>query len=283
MTDIKVSVYCSTYNHKEYIRDALNGFLKQKTCFKFEIWIHDDASTDGTSLIVQEYVDKYPDIVHAVIQKENQYSKGVRAAVRDVFPRLKGKYIATCEGDDYWLDEYKLQKQVDFLDKNSEFSVCVHNTIKFNMKTNCSELMFFDSSNDREITLLDVILWGKSGFHVSSILCDANLFINQPLICSPSLDLQTAIIFALKGRIWFINEIWSFYRFNVKNSWTDRIRNSSDFGVKSLQYQIKLFSSANEYSHHLYDELFSKAISIKKYQLLMNNTEIREFDPKKFK
>ena len=118
-----VSICCLSYNHEPYIRDAIEGFLMQKTDFPFEILIHDDASTDGTADIIREYEAKYPDIIKPIYQTENQYSKGIKVSQVYQFPRAKGKYIALCEGDDYWTDPYKLQKQVDFLEANPAFGL----------------------------------------------------------------------------------------------------------------------------------------------------------------
>lgn len=120
-----VSVCCITYNHEPYIAQSLDGFLMQKTSFPFEVLIHDDASTDRTADIIREYEKKFPKIIKPIYQKENQYSKGNRAILASfVYPRAKGKYIALCEGDDYWIDENKLQMQVDFLEKNPEYGMC---------------------------------------------------------------------------------------------------------------------------------------------------------------
>lgn len=116
-----VSISCIAYNHESYIRQCLDGFLMQKTTFSFEILIHDDASTDNTTDIIREYERKYPDIIKPIYQKENQYSKGIPISATFNWPRAKGKYIAMCEGDDYWIDPLKLQKQVDFLEKHSDF------------------------------------------------------------------------------------------------------------------------------------------------------------------
>lgn len=88
--------------------------MQQKTNFPIEVLIHDDASTDGTQDIIREYEKKYPNIVKPIYQKENQYSKGVKVSLVYNYSRARGKYIALCEGDDYWTDPYKLQKQVDF-------------------------------------------------------------------------------------------------------------------------------------------------------------------------
>ena len=114
--EIVVSTYCLAYNHEKFIRDALEGFVSQKTNFRYEVLVHDDASTDGTARIIREYEEKYPDIIKPIYQKENQYSKGIDIVGTIITPRLKGTYIAICEGDDYWTDPEKLQRQVDILE-----------------------------------------------------------------------------------------------------------------------------------------------------------------------
>lgn len=116
-----VSISCITYNHAPYIRQCLDGFLMQKTDFAFEILIHDDCSTDGTAEIIKEYESQYPDIIKPLYEEENQWIKGRRGSTVFNFPRAKGKYIAMCEGDDYWTDPLKLQKQVDFLEKHKDY------------------------------------------------------------------------------------------------------------------------------------------------------------------
>ena len=116
--DIMVSICCTAYNHAPYIRQCLDGFVMQQTTFSFEILIHDDASTDDTADIIREYEKRYPHLIKPIYQKENQYSKGVKIMATYNFPRARGKYIAMCEGDDYWTDPLKLQKQVDLLEQN---------------------------------------------------------------------------------------------------------------------------------------------------------------------
>ncbi len=118
-----VSVCCITYNHESFIRQAIEGFLMQKTAFPFEIIIHDDASTDETASIVREYAEKHPNIIVPILQTENQWSKGIRPSPTFVWPRARGKYIALCEGDDYWTDPLKIQKQVEFLEENSAYGL----------------------------------------------------------------------------------------------------------------------------------------------------------------
>ena len=117
-----VTVWCLTYNQKDFIRDALNGFVMQQTNFLFEVIVHDDASTDGTTEIVKEYAAKYPHIIKPKIESDNQWKKGglkhIVAIMNERFRR--GKYIAFCEGDDYWTDTNKLQQQVDCLEINHD-------------------------------------------------------------------------------------------------------------------------------------------------------------------
>lgn len=118
-----VSILCDTYNHEGFIKETLEGFSNQKTTFPFEIIIHDDASTDKTASIVKEFADQYPLIIKCILQKENQYSQKINFWSDITFPMARGKYIALCEGDDYWIDELKLQKQVDFLESNNEYVI----------------------------------------------------------------------------------------------------------------------------------------------------------------
>jgi glycosyltransferase involved in cell wall biosynthesis len=124
-----VSVCCITYNHAAYIEETLRGFLMQRTDFAFEILIHDDASTDGTADIVRRYAERYPHLVRAVCQRENQYARGhTKVNFEFNFPRVQGEFIALCEGDDAWTDPYKLQQQVDHLRAHPGCTVCAHLT-----------------------------------------------------------------------------------------------------------------------------------------------------------
>ena len=156
--EVLVSISCITYNHVQYIRQCLDGFLMQQTNFAFEVLIHDDCSTDGTTEIIKEYELMYPDIIKPIYEKENQYQQGKPSgSVVWNFPRAQGKYIAMCEGDDYWIDPLKLQKQVDFLDANPEYSFCCH---RFSIyKQDCKQWLseyadsFYTDGKNLEITL----------------------------------------------------------------------------------------------------------------------------------
>jgi len=122
---VVVSIICHCFNHEEFIEDALNGFLMQKTNFPWEVIVHDDASTDRSVDIIKEYAEQYPDIIKPIFQKENQFIKGIKPTFF-TFKAAKGDFFAFCEGDDYWIDENKLQVQADFLRSNPDIAICGH-------------------------------------------------------------------------------------------------------------------------------------------------------------
>ncbi|RNI30861.1 glycosyltransferase [Rufibacter immobilis] len=122
-----VSIVALCYNHEPYIKDALDGFLMQETSFDYEVIVHDDASTDNSQKIILEYERRYPGIIRAICQSENQKSKGNGLVTKIAYSAAKGKYIATCECDDFWIDPQKLQKQVDFLEDNPDYIMCFTN------------------------------------------------------------------------------------------------------------------------------------------------------------
>ena len=118
-----VSICCTTYNHEKYIVDALEGFLTQETDFPIEILIHDDASSDKTADIIKAYQIKYPNLIKPIYQEINQYTNGKKVNLEFNLSRSKAKYIAICEGDDYWTDSKKLKAQVEFLNEHDVYVI----------------------------------------------------------------------------------------------------------------------------------------------------------------
>lgn len=119
--DTKVTVVCITYNHEEFIREALDSFLMQKTDFEYQIFVGEDKGPDSTADIVREYAEKYPDKIVAFLREENM---GAQHNLINLCEQAKTPYIAFCEGDDYWIDEYKLQKQYDYMEANQDVRIC---------------------------------------------------------------------------------------------------------------------------------------------------------------
>ncbi len=130
-TEPLLSIVCLAYNHASFIRKALESFLQQETDFPFEVIVHDDASTDTTAAIIADYAARYPSIIKPIYQTQNQFSLGEPFSMR-LFARAGGKYIAYCEGDDYWTDPTKLQQQVDFLEQHRDYVITFHDAFMFN-------------------------------------------------------------------------------------------------------------------------------------------------------
>jgi len=125
-----VSILCTTYNHERYLESTLRGFVGQQCDFPFEILIHDDASTDGTQALIRDWQQRYPTLIKPILQRENQKSRGVRP-LELLLARAQGEFIATCEGDDYWVHPGKLTRQVEHLRAHPEVSCVTHNYVHY--------------------------------------------------------------------------------------------------------------------------------------------------------
>ena len=156
-----VSICCLSYNHEKYIAQAVDSFLNQKTDFDIEIIIHDDCSTDKSLKILEEYENKYKGIVRIIRQKENQYSKGKRVLYEYLFPAARGKYIAVCECDDYWINPHKLNIQVAYMEKNPDCSLTFTATNILDDKGKTKE--FRPSKGEKDFSLAEIISYPDGG------------------------------------------------------------------------------------------------------------------------
>lgn len=215
-----VSICCITYNHEKYISDAIESFIMQKTSFPVEIIIHDDASSDNTTNIIREYEKKYPELFTCIFQKENQYSKGIRGiAAQFTFLLARGKYIALCEGDDYWTDPYKLQKQVDFLEANSDYGV-VHGNCNIYIEKN-NKWIYNANKNlknnvkiNSKTELFNLIVNGDYKIRTCTVLFRRELIdrINLEGLNFLMGDTPLWINFSLITGFKYFDEIWGVYR-----------------------------------------------------------------------
>lgn len=227
-----VSISCLTYNHSEYIEQCLDSLLMQKTKKPFEILIHDDCSTDGTTEIIRKYESNFPLIIKPYYEIENQYSIGNKFGSKEWnFPRAKGKYIAICEGDDFWTDEKKLQKQIDFLENNLNYTITCHNAIL--ISNNENKGLFNKIELPEELMADDLILnW--------SIPTASMLFRKEVCDIIPTIDglIQGDILMYLSaisiGRCHYDNKIMSAYRVNNPKSV------SSSFSQDYLTYYKRM-------------------------------------------
>lgn len=234
-----VSICCITYNHEKYIADALESFLKQETSFPFEIIIHDDASTDNTPKIVEEYQKRYPKIIRTILQKDNQYSKGKKPLRDFVTPLVRGKYMATCEGDDFWTDNKKLQIQVNFLENNPDYIMCFHKVKVVDVnKRFLGKYYGLANKGSKEIDIKEAATSGV--VHVSSRLFRTE-FYRKPkpewMNYARHGDYALALYSAAEGKVYYMDKVMSAYRMGVEGSIMTNFR--------------KNYSKQNEINYHL--------------------------------
>ncbi len=217
-TKALVAIRCITYNHEAYIRDALEGFIMQKTNFPFVAIVHDDASTDGTADIIREYAAKYPDIIKPIYETENQYSKhdgSLRRIMTAACEATGAKYIALCEGDDYWTDPLKLQKQVDFLESHPTFSLCFHNAHTKMLDGSINDTIY-NISGTREYTSSEILKnWT---IPTASVVYRSGAIDNDPIMSNPKFKFGDNVLFltaAKHGKLYCMDEYMSVYRKNI--------------------------------------------------------------------
>ena len=177
-----VTIRCTVYNHEPFLRQCLDGFVMQQTTFPFEAIIHDDASTDGSAAIIREYAEKYPNIIKPIYETENKYSKrGQISKIMDAAMHPSSKYIATCEGDDYWTDPHKLQIQVDFLESHPDYVISSHdfsvfdnnkNVIRYNGNVRYKDFSFDEKFNGYEYCTFSF----DDSFHLRFLATLANVY-----------------------------------------------------------------------------------------------------------
>lgn len=228
-----VSIKCLVYNHAPYLRQCLDGFIMQKTNFKFEAVIHEDCSTDGSASIIREYEEKYPDIIKPIYEKENQYSKRDGSLNRIIDPHLTGKYIAICEGDDYWTDPLKLQKQVDFLERNPDYGF-IYTAYREERNGRIGEI----KRTDFGIDCLRQYLKHEYGIiATASTLFKANLFHQREIDLSlPMADVPLWIQLMHASKAKYLDEDTTVYRILTESaSHSKDYRKKMAFGKSALQ------------------------------------------------
>ena len=244
--DCLVSILCTAYNHEQYIRSALESFVSQQTDFAFEVLVNDDASTDGTAAIIREYEEEYPEIIRPFYQAENQFSKGIGTIYENIFyPNARGKYFAFCEGDDYWTDESKLQRQVDFLESHPDYSACVHNTTLHFCNGSRPDELLIPSRGDHEVLYENVIRGPIDAYHTSSLMARREIIVQTPDFYRAATahgfaDYAWGLLLKLNGGIWFIDRSMSVYRlFSNQAAWTSVV--GGHYGVSGQYKRLQNF------------------------------------------
>lgn len=278
---IMVSILCLAYNHEKYIRDALDSFIKQNVNFQYEIIINDDCSTDNTPQIIKEYAEKYPEIIKPIFQKENQYSKHRRMIIDILMPQAKGKYFAFCEGDDYWTDINKLQKQFDFMEKNKEYSMCVSNAIIVdNNKNKVGEINTVNDNSN--LTCDDFILGGGEYVATNSIFSRMEYIKQLPTYFNDfSIDYLWQIFLSSMGKTYCFKDQMCVYRINTGLSWTDKIISDESKNISINKKIVDKLKEVNEYTNKKYNDSINKKIIELEFNIfyLENNFEMMKKEP----
>jgi glycosyltransferase involved in cell wall biosynthesis len=259
-----VSVKTITYNQAPYIRRCIEGVLMQKTTFPFELVIGEDCSTDGTREIVLDYAQKNPEIIRVITSESNVGAK--ENSKRTNFA-CKGEFIAYCEGDDYWIDPLKLQKQYEAGIKYDAVLVS-HGTIFLIYQVGKLIRSEIGLTQDESgyLDIEDIILKNKN-FETSSIFIRSNIIKNLPdwYEEAPIGDVPLKLISASLGKVYFISEIMSVYQKGLPNSWTDRkakIKSMNDTTWRSNfeKAYLEMYKKFDDFSGYRYSKTIHQII-----------------------
>ena len=281
-SEIKVSIICCAYNQENYIEDAIIGFLNQKTDFSYEILISDDASTDRTAEIIRNYEMKYPDLIKPVYFSENQYSKGNYPG-NTLFGKAKGKYLAICEGDDYWTSELKLQKQYEALEKHPECDMCAHSAYMVRAD-NKKTIGFVEPMKEDGILTMDQVIIGGGNFIATNSLFYRRIMKEHParFVVKYPIDYAVQMNGAMRGGILFLHEYMSAYRRGAENSWTLHMEQHQKVMLQHVKHMMTLLDMVDEETEHRYSESIKYAQLKYEFQMASVNRDRKQIYDKKF-
>ena len=245
-----------TFMHEKFIRECIDGILMQKTTFPVRVLIHEDASTDDTANIVSEYEKKYPRLIQAYYQTENSYSKKDARERRAPFHKWRiGKYEALCEGDDYWTDPLKLQKQVDYMEQNTDCSLCFH--AAEHIYESLPEKNYIHRPKNipksGKFTIRDAIL-GGGGFMTTNSMLFLSKYVKDPpkwVVQAPAGDLALMLLLGAKGSIGYIDDVMSVYRKGIPGSWTSAMLDMQK-RIRHYRKVAVMWDEFNRYTNRRY-------------------------------
>lgn len=263
-TDIQVSILCTAYNQVDYIEQAIQGFLRQKTTFNFEVLIHDDASMDGTAEIIKKYQQIFPKKIRCIFQQQNQFSKGV-SVTKNLFKIARGKYIALCEGDDFWIDDNKLQIQFDFLESHRDYSLCVHSGYNAYADGKLMTGLFRPFKSNQTVDLIEIM--------ENWLFPTASIFYRKELrdpydipfaYGAPCGDYPLVVFLSTKGKVFYFDKTMCVYRRLAKYSLSKEFGSNKDKQLEFNDRFIEMIYKLNDYTEHKYELLLMRQVS--KYQ-----------------
>ena len=286
--EVKVSVCCMVYNQEKYLERMLDSVVSQKCDFRYEILIHDDASTDASPTIIMNYAKKYPDLIRPILQMENQYSKGIKISQKFLYPLVKGQYIAFCEGDDYWTDEYKLHKQYCFMEQNKDCSICTHYVQPIKENGNIMENSLIPSLRMKTGLIIAekyaemIIGRAECTFQLSSYFIRFELvkgLIKETpefMLAASAGDEGLQRYCINKGDLFFISDTMSCYRVNSIGSWNMRENSTIEKKEKHCLAMKQMDVLFNEFSNYRFHEIIEAGLLYRDFLLLIQKKEYRK-------
>lgn len=264
-TDVTVAV--TTFNHANYLREALDSVLSQKTDYSYELFVLDDCSTDGTRDILIQYARRHPDRVRPILHDTN---RGSLASFIELFEQLPGTYIALLDGDDYWRDPSKLQTQVRFLERNPDFVLCGHACVVRNEWTG-AETLVSAGREDLTLTTRELI-----DFHIpsSSMVFRNGLIRGWPesLLRAGWEDRPLVLMLSERGKVRYLSAPMSTYRMHSGGVWCGQyvINHASAIPETSREGWLKLmtfWAGVGEYFGHCHDDRISELMAQARAQI----------------
>ena len=283
-----VSIHCITYNQQSYIAKALDSFLLQETDFPFEIVVHDDASTDKTADIIREYEAKYPQIIKPIYEIENQYSKKDGSLNKIMNRACKGKYVAFCEGDDFWCDSRKLQMQFDAMENHPECSLCTHivqeiteNEVPITQRP--GEGVFNEITNQSDFGKILFVSKQHPLQTSSFFIRKKDIQNNEHFFSNPGCGDEKILRICLKeGSVFFIPSVMSCYRRFSVSSWSSRNSNVNR-QTKIISNTIELNRLFDEYTQYKFHSFIEIGNNICQLNIFIINREFNNLFSSQFK
>lgn len=271
-----ITIFCLTYNHAEYIRDAFKGFLSQITNYNYNVFVYDDASTDGTSDIVREYEKKYPEIFDVYISDVNMYNSPERISfMRKLYRNyIKGEYVAWCEGDDYWADRHKLQKQVDYMRNNESCMMTAHASMWIDYQKN-AQYEKFPYETSRVLLPEEVIMQRNGNLPTASLVMKKEVFIQDEVYptCEVA-DIPMQLYAIAKGYIYYFSEVMSVYRYMHDGSWCANCYKNDINLWKHRLRMVFFYEGYDRYTKGKYHQYIVKKQNEFMYTFTTNDKEI---------
>ncbi len=299
-TDVMVSVFCLAYNHEKYIRKTLEGFVKQKTDFRFEVLVHDDASTDSTADIIREFEMKYPDIIKPVYQTENQRRKRTGIIKTYLLPKAEGKYLAWCEGDDYWTDEHKLQIQVDALEQNPSCVACLskvekiyvtgeplgqyipgtlHNTGLMSGKEFVGYVL---NPGIRDVFPVQISGWMMKRDIYLKYVYDCPAFLHAFRVIHIG-DIPMPLFAGLNGDVYYIDRVMSHYRTGNPHSFVGRRQQNKTESAAHFRKKADAYRAFDAGTDYLFHDDASKAVQYAEFLALRDEHDLKSMKSEEYR